>query len=89
MRTFVRTVKAVKTLVTFVGKRYVNKDVVVRTVVKQGFCAVILLSQALSSAPAHMARARCAHRAWALAPACQRHAGRMESRWCWSRPPQD
>lgn len=89
MRTFVRTVKAVKTLVTFVGKRYVSKGVVVRTVVKQGLCAVILLSQALSLALAQLAGARHAHRAWALAPACQRHAGRMESRWCWSRPPQD
>lgn len=89
MRTFVRTVKVVKTLVTFVGKRYVSKYVVVRTVIKQAFCALNLLSQALCSALAHSAGTMCAHQAWALAPASQWHLGRLESRWCWSRPPQD
>lgn len=90
MRTFVRTVKkTVKTLVTFVGKRYVSKDVVVRTTGKQIVCAVSLLSQVLRSLPSHLAQCMGIHRTWALAPAYQGRAGRPESRWCWSRPPQD
>lgn len=89
MRTFVRTVKkTVKTLVTFVGKRYVSKDVVVRTAGKQILCAVNLLSQVLRSSPTHLMGCMCSHRTWALAPAYQGRALRPESRWCWSRPPQ-
>jgi len=89
MRTFVRTIKAVKTLVTVVGKRHVSKDAVVRTLVKHISCAVILLSQALQYAMAQLGCCVRMHRAWALAPAYQRRFVRRESRWCWSRPPQD
>ncbi|MGQ9504535.1 MAG: hypothetical protein ACUVQG_06630 [Thermogutta sp.] len=89
MRTVVRTVKVVKTLVTFVGKRYVSKYVIVRTVIKQAFCALHLLSQALWSALARSTGTMGAHQAWALAPASEWHTGRLESRWCWSRPPRD